>query len=262
MAFTGQLGTIDSQLGSIEPGFSQSVTGLGSLSGNAASSFSDLVVPTILRPLIGAATVTSIGAVSVTSINVQTPTNQFRVDLLNGLHAFGPSVIRATTTKDTFKAALYVTTATRGPNDTIYTTSGEVSGTGYTAGGVTVINIVPPTLSGSIAYWSPSSPITFTSITLTTAFDCLLLYNNTSSAKLAVAVFVFAAQTITAGDFILFAANNEVSGLIRLTDGTNPNITTTLTGVLATNALMSLIANTSSGAVLTGVLGTHGLGSH
>jgi len=62
----------------------------------------------------------------------------FKVEALNGIHAFGVSVVRGATTADTFKAALYVATGTQGAGTTAYSATNEVSGTGYTAGGVTL----------------------------------------------------------------------------------------------------------------------------
>ena len=155
---------------------------------------------------------------TVPGINVQAVVDSFRVQVLNGVHAFGSSVVRAGTGADTFKLALYYTTATRNASDTIYSIAGEVVGTNYVAGGVVLANAVVPTNTGGIAYWTPSATAVFTNITTTTAIDCMVLYNNTSASKLAVAVFVFGAQVVTAGDFtVQFAANTSTTGLIRLT---------------------------------------------
>lgn len=161
---------------------------------------------------------TTTGVVTVSTINVQTVTDAFRTDLLTGKHAFGSSVIRIATTADAFKLALYFATASRGPGDLSYTSAGEVTGTGYSAGGVAVTNGTVPSTTSSIAYWTPSASAVFSGLTISTAFNCMVLYNDTSAAKLAVAVFVFGAQTITAGTFtVQFALNDSVTGLIRLT---------------------------------------------
>ena len=72
--------------------------------------------------------------------NTQAIPKTFRLDLLNGLHAFGTSVVRGTTAADSFKAALYLASATINADSTAYTATGEVSGSGYTAGGITVTN--------------------------------------------------------------------------------------------------------------------------
>lgn len=136
--------------------------------------------------------------------------------MLVGHHNFGTGVVRAATTADTFKAALYLASATINASTTAYTATGEVSGTGYTAGGVTVTNATAPATSGTTAYWTPSASITYSSVTLSTAFDCVLIYNSTQSNK-AVSVHTFGSQTVTAGTFTLTMPTNDSStGLIRL----------------------------------------------
>jgi hypothetical protein len=101
-------------------------------------------------------------------------------------------------TTDTFKAALFVTNNSMGAATTAYSTSGEVSGTNYTAGGITVTNANAPA-SGQ---WTPSASFVYTNVTLSTAFDTVLVYNSTQSNR-AVGVFTFGAQTITAGTLTL-----------------------------------------------------------
>lgn len=142
--------------------------------------------------------------------NSQAMCTSFKQDILNGLHAFGTSVIRAATTADTFYAALYLTTATIGAATTAYSATGEVSGTNYTAGGVAVTNATPPSTSGTSAIWTPSASITYTNVTLATAFDCVLIYNNTAVGKNAVSSHTFGAQTITAGTLTLTMPVNAV----------------------------------------------------
>lgn len=140
----------------------------------------------------------------------------FKVELLNGIHAFGTSVVRAGTGADTFKAALYLATASIGAATTAYSVTGEVSGTNYTAGGVTVTNANAPASSGTTAYWTPSAAFSWTTVTLSTAFDCVLLYNSTQSNK-AVAAFTFGSQTVSAGNFSLtMPTNDSTNALIRL----------------------------------------------
>lgn len=148
--------------------------------------------------------------------NTQAMTTSFKGELLTATHNFGTAPTRGTTAADTFKAALYLTTATIDAATTAYTVSGEVSGTNYTAGGVVVTNATAPTTSGTTAYWTPSASITYTNVTLTTAFDAVLIYNSTQSDK-AVSVHTFGAQTITAGTFSLtMPTNNSSNALIRL----------------------------------------------
>lgn len=131
----------------------------------------------------------------------------FKVDLFNGIHAFGATVTRGGTTADTFKAALYLTSGSLGAATTAYSATSEVSGTNYTAGGVSVTNATAPTSSGTTAYWTPSASIVYTTVTLTTAFDTVLIYNSTQSNK-AVSVHTFGAQTVTAGTFTLTMPTN------------------------------------------------------
>lgn len=149
--------------------------------------------------------------------NTQAICTQFKQDVLNGLHAFGASVIRAATTKDTFKAALYLATATIGAATTAYSSTNEVSGTGYTAGGVAVTNATAPTTSGTTAFWTPSGSIVYTTVTLTTAFDCVLIYNSTAAGSNAVANYTFGSQTVTAGTFtITMPTNDSSNALLRI----------------------------------------------
>jgi hypothetical protein len=153
--------------------------------------------------------------------NTQSMTTSFMGELMTATHNFGVAPIRAATTADTFKAALYLTSATVNAATTAYSATGEVSGAGYSAGGVTVTNATPPTAANSsttagVAYWTPSASITYTSVTLTTAFDAVLIYNSTQSNK-AVSVHTFGSQTITAGTFTLtMPANTTSTALLRL----------------------------------------------
>lgn len=137
----------------------------------------------------------------------------FKQELLQGIHAFGTTVVRAGTTADTFKAALFLASASLGAATTTYSATGEVSGTNYTAGGVSVTNGNAPATSGTTAYWTPSASFSWTTVTLSTSFDAVLLYNSTQSNK-AVAVFTFGAQTVTAGNFSLTMPTNDSSNAL------------------------------------------------
>lgn len=139
--------------------------------------------------------------------NTQAMTTSFKSEILTATHNFGTAPIRAASTADTFKAALYLASATINAATTAYTSTGEVTGTGYSAGGVAVTNATPPTTSGTTAYWTPSASITYTNVTLSTAFDAVLIYNSTQSDK-AVSVHTFGSQTITAGTFTLIMPTN------------------------------------------------------
>ena len=145
----------------------------------------------------------------------------FMGELMTATHNFGTAPTRATSAADTFKGALYLASATINASTTAYSTTGEVTGTGYSAGGVTVTNATPPTATNSsatagVAYWTPSASLTYTSVTLTTAFDAVLIYNSSQSNK-AVSVHTFGSQTITAGTFTLtMPSNTTTTALLRL----------------------------------------------
>lgn len=140
----------------------------------------------------------------------------FKTELLNGIHAFGTTVVRGATTKDTFNGALFLATASLGSGTTVYNATGEVSGTGYTARGVVVTNATAPNATGTTAFWTPSGSLAWTTVTLATAFDSVLIFNTTQGDK-AVGVFTFGSQTVNAGNFSLtMPTNDATTGLIRL----------------------------------------------
>lgn len=145
----------------------------------------------------------------------------FLGELMTSTHNFGVAPIRASSAADSFKGALYLASATYNAATTAYSATGEVSGTNYTAGGVAVTNATVPTATNSsstagVAYWTPSASLSYTNVTLTTAFDTVLMYNSTQANK-AVAVFTFGSQTITAGTFTLTMPTNSTSAaLVRL----------------------------------------------
>ena len=147
-------------------------------------------------------------------------------ELMLGEHQLGTATLVSRTsltapTTDTLKAALYLTSATVNAATTAYSASNEVSGTGYSAGGVTVTNATAPnstntTATAGVAFFTPSASITYTTVTLSTAFDAVLIYNSTQSNK-AISVHTFGSQTITAGTFTLtMPANTTSTALIRL----------------------------------------------
>jgi hypothetical protein len=141
--------------------------------------------------------------------NSQAMCTSFKSEILTATHNFGTAPTRGTTAADTFKAALYLTSATINAATTAYTTTGEVSssGTNYNAGGVAVTNATAPTTSGTTAYWTPSASIVYTTVTLINAFDTVLIYNSTQSNK-AVSVHTFGSQTITSGTLTLTMPSN------------------------------------------------------
>ena len=75
----------------------------------------------------------------------------FKVELLNGIHAFGTTVARAGTTADSMYIALYTSSASLDATTTAYSATNEVSGTGYSAGGNS-LTAVAPTSSGTTAF--------------------------------------------------------------------------------------------------------------
>lgn len=147
--------------------------------------------------------------------NTQAMTTSFMGELLTATHNF------TTGTGNTFKAALYLASATVNASTTAYSSTGEVTGTNYTAGGVSITNGTSPSSTNSsatagVAYWTPSASITYTNVTLSTAFDAVLVYNSSASNK-AVSVHTFGSQTITAGNFTLtMPSNTTTTALIRL----------------------------------------------
>lgn len=156
--------------------------------------------------------------------NTQAICDTFRVDLLNGTHAFGAqgaNGTRTVTTKDVFKAALYLTTATVNRSTTVYANTNELAGTGgYTQGGATVTNATAPANTGGtgiVAFWTPSASLVWSSFTSSGAFDAMLLYNSSNTAGNSVAVFTFGSQTVTSGTFTLTMPTNDLTtGLIRI----------------------------------------------
>jgi hypothetical protein len=153
--------------------------------------------------------------------NSQAMSTSFKSELLLGAHQFGTVTLVSRTsltspTTDTIKAALYLASGSQGAATTAYSATNEVTGTGYTAGGVTVTNATAPTTSGTTAYWTPSASFAWTTVTLATAFDAVTLYNSTQSNR-AISTHTFGSTTITAGNFTLTMPTNDASNaLIRI----------------------------------------------
>jgi len=131
----------------------------------------------------------------------------FKQEILVGTHNF------TTSTGDTFKIALYTSSATLGAGTTAYSATNEVSGTGYVAGGNTLTSVTPTT-SGTTALvdfadtsWSNAS---FTA-------RGALIYNSSKSNR-AVAVLDFGAdKTVSSGTFtIQFPAADASNAIIRI----------------------------------------------
>jgi hypothetical protein len=136
----------------------------------------------------------------------------FKKELLERKHDFNA------TSAHTFKIALFTSAATLGASTTNYTTTNEVVGTGYTAGGVTLTNI-DPTSSGTTAFID-FNDATWTSATITAAGA--LIYNTTtdggSATTNAVAVISFGGdKTSTNGDFVVqFPTADATNAIVRI----------------------------------------------
>ena len=131
----------------------------------------------------------------------------FKVELLTGTHNFTAS------SGDTFKIALFTSSASLDASTTAYSTTNEVTGTGYTAGGNTLTNVTP-TSSGTTAYID-FSDTTWSSATITARGA--LIYNSSDSNK-AVAVLDFGGdKTSTNGDFtIQFPTADASNAIVRI----------------------------------------------
>jgi hypothetical protein len=145
----------------------------------------------------------------------------FKKELLCGSHAFGAQAangVRTVTTKDSFKMSLLLASASFGASTTAYSSTGELAASGnYSAGGNAVTNATDPNTSGTTAFWTPSASVSWANLTSSGAFDGALLYNDTSTSDLAVAVFTFSSQSVTAGTFTLtMPTNDATTGLIRI----------------------------------------------
>ena len=144
---------------------------------------------------------------------LQTATTSFKVELLQGIHNFGP------TSPDTFKIALYTAAANLGYATTVYDTTNEVTGSGYTAGGNTLVISTSPT-SGNNSLNVPTAFISFSNSSWTSATftaRAALIYNSTEGNK-SVAVLDFGAdKTVNNDTFqIIFPTADANSAIVRI----------------------------------------------
>ena len=136
-----------------------------------------------------------------------TLTTSFKKELLEAVHNFTNSG------GDTFKLALYTSSATMGAATTAYATTNQVTGTNYTAGGGTLTR-VDPTSSGTTGF-TDFADLTFGTATVT-ARGCLI-YNSTDSNKSVATIDFGGDKTSTAGDFtIVFPAAAASTAIIRI----------------------------------------------
>ena len=138
---------------------------------------------------------------------LQTATTSFMVELAQGIHNFGP------TSPDTFKIALYTANADLNESTTAYSTTNEVVGGGYTAGGEVLTISVTPTQQNGVAFWSFANA-TWAGATFTARGA--LIYN-ASKANRSVAVLDFGSDKTGAGAFtVQFPTADSNSAILRI----------------------------------------------
>ena len=131
----------------------------------------------------------------------------FKSEFMTATHNFTNS------TGNTFKLALYDNNASFNASTTAYTTSNEISGTGYSAGGGTLTNVTPTT--GGTTAFTDFADLTFSTATITARGA--LIYNDSASGDPSVVVLDFGGdKTYTAGDFkIVMPTADQNNALIR-----------------------------------------------
>jgi hypothetical protein len=127
----------------------------------------------------------------------------FKKELMTATHNFTAS------SGNTFRLALYTSSASLGAATTAYSSTNEASGTNYTAKGGALTNVTPTT-SGTTAL-TEFADLTFSNATA-------LIFNDTASGDPAVVVLAFGAdKTSTAGDFtIQFPTADASNAIIRI----------------------------------------------
>jgi hypothetical protein len=149
----------------------------------------------------------------------QAMTNSFKVDILSGGMNFNTSNrALSSNTQDAFKIALYTAaSASLDATTTVYTTTGEISGTGYTAGGNTLSVSQVPTSSGSP---STTAYINFSNTSWSSATfsaDGALIYNSSNSNHSVCVLNFGGTKTVTSGTFtIQFPTAGTGSSIIQI----------------------------------------------
>ena len=146
----------------------------------------------------------------------QTLATSFKVEILDGIHNFGVGVVRASTAADTFKIALYTASASLDDTTTIYSTTNEITGTGYTAGGnILTISQAPTSTNTESVAWLNFTDTSWPSSTFSTAGA--LIYNSTQGNK-AVAILSFGGTKTTANQTftVTFPASTSDAAIIRI----------------------------------------------
>jgi len=132
---------------------------------------------------------------------LQTQTTSFKKELYTGVHNLSTN---------TLKIALYTANADLNESTTAYTTSGEVTGTGYVAGGVALTGVTINS-SGFTAYVDFADVVFNASVTA----RCALIYNNTVVGKPSIAVLDFGSDKTSTNFTITMPANTATAALIR-----------------------------------------------
>lgn len=146
--------------------------------------------------------------------------NSFKSEVMMGYHQLGAATIVSrgsltAPTTDALKAALYLSSATTGPTNTVYTSTGEATGTGYSAGGISVTNATAPTTSSGVGIWTPSASLVYTTVSIGPV-DAVMIYNDTQGDR-AIEVCTFTAQTPVAATLTLtMPTNNSTDALLRI----------------------------------------------
>jgi hypothetical protein len=133
-------------------------------------------------------------------------TDSFLLQLGLAVHNFSPSG------GDTFKIALYLSTANLGPTTTVYTATGEISGTAYTAGGAALTSVEPSVSNGVLVL--DFADVTWTGAALTARGA--LIYNTSKSNK-TVAVLDFGADKTMTNFTVQFPAATSAAAVLRVT---------------------------------------------
>jgi hypothetical protein len=129
----------------------------------------------------------------------------FKQELLQALHNFSAAG------GDTFKLALYDSDATLNASTTVYSATNEVSGTGYSAGGVTLTNIEPAT--GGTRGYTDFEDATFSTVTISARGG--LIYNSTNGNRAVMVLDFGADKSRTAADLVVpFPTADEINAII------------------------------------------------
>lgn len=141
----------------------------------------------------------------------------FKVEILTAYHNFGTTVTRGATTADTFKIALYTSTATNGAGTTAYSTTNEItntSGTAYTAGGATLTVSQVPTSTSTTAWLSFGNP-SWSTASFTAA--SALIYNSSQGNRAVCSLDFGGDKTVSSGTFtIQMPTADSTNAIIRI----------------------------------------------